>query len=111
MDPHQIVEIRSRRNGEQQLSPVEGTQRRRVAAGRGFRRAVRRGGSAGIDLPGGLHLQVAIRIIDGEVRAVLPRCGKRVVVDGEPACEVKALAIATAERSRVFQAKRREIVQ
>ena len=117
MDSHHIVEIRSRRNGEQQhRSPVDGTQRRRGAVGRGFRRAAKRGvgghvGSVRIDLPDGRHLQVGIRIVDGEVRATLPRCGNRVVVDGELASELKALAIATAERSPAFQYERRKILQ
>ena len=116
MDPYQIVEIRPRRNGEQHPFPVEGTQRRRGAVGGRFRRAAKRGvgghvGSVGLDLPDGLHLQVGIRIDDEKVRAILPCCRNRVIVDGELASELKALAIATAERSPAFQDERRKILQ
>ena len=77
MDLHQILEIRSRGNGEQHRSPVEGTQRR-GAVGSGFQRAVKRsvGGNVGFvgnDLPGGLDLGVGMRIVDGEVSPILPR--------------------------------------
>jgi hypothetical protein len=111
MDLHQIVEIGSRRNGEQHRSTIERTQRRRRAVGSGFRRAAKRGvtghvGSVGIDLPDRLRLGVGIRIVDGEVRAILPRRGSRIVVDGELANELKAFAIPTAERYSAFQDER-----
>ena len=49
MDVYQIVEIRSRRNGEQHRSPVKRTQRRRDAVGRRFQRAVKRGVGGHVD--------------------------------------------------------------
>jgi len=49
MDVDQIVEIRSRRNGEQHRSPVKRTQRRRDAVGRRFQRAVKRGVGGHVD--------------------------------------------------------------
>ena len=49
MDVYQIVEIRSRRNGEQHRSPVKRTQRCRYAVGRRFQRAVKRGVGGHID--------------------------------------------------------------
>ena len=116
MDLHQIVEIGSRRNGEQHRSPIEGTQRRRGTIWRGFRRtakprAVGHVGSVGIDLSDGLRLRVGIRIVDGVVTAILPRRGGRIVVDGELANELTALAIAAAEMPPTFQAERRKILQ
>ena len=116
MSSHHIVEICLRRNGEEHRSLLERTQRRRGAVGRGFQRAIKRGvegrvGTVGIDLPDGLRLRVGTHIIDAEVRAILPRRGSRVVVDGDSASEAKALAIAAAERFPAFQDERRKSLQ
>jgi hypothetical protein len=53
----------------------------------------------------------SLGVSDGPSDEASAVMSSRVVVDGELACKVEALAIATAERSPTFQDERRKILQ